>query len=105
MGDRTLNILIEPVFLETSRQIIREDLEQCRALTLDLFAEINRDTFCQQAHPDFSPLSWHLGDIAFVKSSWILENFASLPPLYPEYDQLWLADGLPKDQRQHHHNF
>jgi len=100
LSDRSVNIFTQASSLETARQTIRADLEQCRALTLDLFAQIDRNTLCQQAHPDFSPLGWHLGHIAFVESFWIREHCAGLPPLLPEYHQLWLADGLPKDQRQ-----
>jgi iron(II)-dependent oxidoreductase len=100
LTDRTLNIFTQPSSLETARQTIRQDLEQCRGLTLDLFGKIDRNTLCQQAHADFSPLGWHLGHIAFVESFWIREHCAGLPPLLPEYHQLWLADGLPKDQRQ-----
>ena len=74
-------------------------MERCRALTLGLFDEIDRATFCAQAHPDFSPIGWHLGHIAYTESLWILERHAGQPPLFPHYQRLFAADGLPKHDR------
>ena len=59
-----------------------------------------------QAHPDFSPVGWHLGHIAYTESLWIAGHLArsshsSQPDLSQPYDQLFSADGLPKAQRQH----
>jgi len=75
-------------------------MHQCRTGTLALFAGIDNTTFRKQAHPEFSPVCWHLGHIAFIEASWILERCAGLPPLFPEYHQLFAADGLPKCDRQ-----
>lgn len=86
--------------IETPRETIRDALVQCRALTLELFASIDPELFCSQAHPEFSPVGWHLGHIAFIESTWILQHLAGLPPMLPQYRQLWTADGLPKEQRQ-----
>ncbi|NER34917.1 MAG: ergothioneine biosynthesis protein EgtB [Oscillatoria sp. SIO1A7] len=86
--------------IESSKEIIREALLQCRALTLELFASIDPEIFCPQAHPEFSPVGWHLGHIAFIESSWILQHLAGLPPMLPQYRRLWTADGLPKEERQ-----
>ncbi|MGF1479053.1 MAG: SUMF1/EgtB/PvdO family nonheme iron enzyme [Cyanophyceae cyanobacterium] len=77
-----------------------EALHQCRASTLELFADIDLQTFCQQAHADFSPVGWHLGHIAFTESYWILERCAGQPNAFPHYQQLFAADGLPKAERQ-----
>jgi gamma-glutamyl hercynylcysteine S-oxide synthase len=88
----------------TSTQSRREEIDRvlqaCRDRTLDLFTDLDRTTFCKQAHPDFSPVGWHLGHIAFIESHWILEGLAGLPPVFPQYRQLFAADGLPKSQRQ-----
>ncbi|MCJ8279990.1 MAG: SUMF1/EgtB/PvdO family nonheme iron enzyme, partial [Rivularia sp. ALOHA_DT_140] len=72
---------------------------ECRAKTLELFENIDEATFCSQAHPDFSPVGWHLGHIAYTESLWILERTAALPCLFPQYRKLYAADGLPKKQR------
>ncbi len=73
----------------------------CRALTLDLFAGIDAATFCQQVHPDFSPVGWHLGHIAYTEALWLLEKAADQPPLFPEYRRIFAQDGLPKGDRIH----
>lgn len=79
---------------------IRKNLLECRQSTLRVFSQIDGVTFCRQAHPDFSPVGWHFGHIAFTEAYWILEHLGGLPKLWPEYQQLFAADGLPKSQRQ-----
>ena len=89
------------VSIQSRRQDIIKALTQCRQKTLDLLTEIKQETFYRQVHPDFSPIGWHFGHIALVEASWILEKIIDLPPFFPEYRQLFAADGLPKAKRQH----
>ena len=84
----------------SAKEAISQALIQCRQQTLALFTDINEDVFTQQSHPDFSPIGWHLGHIAFTEAQWILEYLAEYPALFPEYHKLFAADGLPKAQRQ-----
>ncbi|MGK7925405.1 MAG: SUMF1/EgtB/PvdO family nonheme iron enzyme [Spirulina sp.] len=86
--------------LHSKREAIRQDLIACRDRTLALFTDCDREEFCQQVHPDFSPVGWHLGHIALTEALWILEHCGRESPLFPEYRQLLTADGLPKEQRQ-----
>lgn len=79
---------------------ILQALQTCRTSTLDLFTDIDRQTFCQQAHPDFSPVGWHLGHIAFTEAYWILERCVGSPNIFPQYRKLFAADGLSKIERQ-----
>jgi len=81
------------------KQSLKTSLNQCREGTLRLFDRINHDTFCQQAHADFSPVGWHLGHIAYTESYWILGKCAGLPSIRSEYDRLFAADSLPKAER------
>ncbi|MEM7555677.1 MAG: SUMF1/EgtB/PvdO family nonheme iron enzyme [Cyanobacteria bacterium P01_A01_bin.84] len=74
-------------------------LHQCRTKTLDLLNNIDKATFYTQVHSDFSPVGWHLGHIAYTESLWLLEHNAGFRPCFPEYRQLFAADGLPKSQR------
>ncbi len=74
-------------------------MQRCRKLTLDLFEGIDYDTFSRQAHPDFSPIGWHLGHIAYTESLWLLEHCAGQPCQFPQYRRLFAADGLPKSER------
>ena len=82
------------------RQSIAAALKQTRQSTLDLLAQVDESLFFQQAHPNFSPIGWHFGHIAFTEAYWILEHLGSLPPSFPQYQRLFAADGLPKQERQ-----
>ncbi|MEC4983891.1 MAG: ergothioneine biosynthesis protein EgtB [Oscillatoria sp. PMC 1068.18] len=86
--------------IDSKRTAICQALQQCRSQTLALFSDIDDQTFRQQAHPDFSPVGWHLGHLAFTEAYWILERFAGKQTLFPEYQKLFAADGLPKESRQ-----
>lgn len=86
---------------ELLRSDIYKAFQRCRQGTLDLIAGISPTVLQAQAHPDFSPVGWHLGHIAFTESLWILEHLAQQPCPYPDYRILFAADGLPKAQRQH----
>lgn len=79
---------------------IRQAMEACRQSTLTLFSEIDYDTFCHQAHPDFSPIGWHLGHIAYTEALWLLEHAAGAPRQFPQYCRLFAADSLPKTERR-----
>ena len=85
--------------IQSCREAIYRDLQQCRCGTCKLFTGIDYDTFCRQAHPDFSPVGWHLGHIAYTEDLWLLQRCAGLKPVFPEYHQLFAADILPKKQR------
>ena len=57
--------------------------------------------FFRQVHPEFSPIGWHFGHIAFTEAYWILDCLAGSPAISPEAEQrLFAADGLPKQERQ-----
>lgn len=85
---------------QSRRQEIAQSMRECRRKTLDLFTSITDDLFCQQAHPDFSPIGWHLGHIAYTEAYWILEQCAGLPPQFSQYHRLFNASVLPKVERQ-----
>ncbi|MEG4351816.1 ergothioneine biosynthesis protein EgtB [Microcoleus sp. LAD1_D5] len=85
--------------IQSCREAIYRDLQQCRRGTFKLFADIDYDTFCRQAHPDFSPVGWHLGHIAYTEDLWLLQRCAGLEPVFPQYHKLFAADILPKKQR------
>ena len=81
------------------RDRIREWLQECRQGTLAIFAQVDEAAFCAQAHPDFSPVGWHFGHIAYTESLWLRERNVGLAPLFPEHRRLFMADGLPKCDR------
>lgn len=73
----------------------------CRQSTLQLIQGITQTELRQQAHPDFSPIGWHVGHIAYTESLWLLEHLKGDPCPYPDYCRLFAADGLPKAEREH----
>lgn len=85
---------------KSHREAIYNALEQCRDRSLELLDNLDYQTFCTQAHPDFSPVGWHFGHIAFTEGLWILEHLQGSSPLYSQYRELFAADILPKEQRQ-----
>ncbi len=87
-------------YTQSVKTEIEQDLYYCRELTLNTLAQLELEQFYQQAHPDFSPIGWHLGHIAFTEAYWILEYLGGFPTLFGEYKRLFAADGLPKAQRQ-----
>ena len=83
------------------RDSIVRVLDRTRADTLDLLTQIDESIFFRQVHPEFSPIGWHFGHIAFTEAYWILDYLAGSPPTFPEaYQRLFAADGLPKQERQ-----
>lgn len=77
---------------------LRQGMIECRESTLSLFEGIDYEMLCCQAHPDFSPVGWHLGHIGYTESLWLLEQSAGYPRQFPEYDRLF-ANVLPKVDR------
>lgn len=73
--------------------------EQCRSKTLTLLEKIDEARFRCQPHPDFSPAGWHFGHIAYTESLWLLERTFAHQCIFPQYRQLYAADGLPKSER------
>ncbi len=86
--------------LETLRQELRTAFVACRQSTLALIDPDNWDLLCCQSHPDFSPVGWHIGHIAYTEALWILERLDRQKPLRTDFHQLFAADGLPKSERQ-----
>ncbi len=86
-----------------SPQASISDLRQAFAIlrqrTLGLFASIDPDQFRTQAHPDFSPMGWHLGHIGWTEGLWLLPSPTRRALTPPEFDALFAADGLPKAER------
>lgn len=91
------------MILELSKSSLRDyfirKFQECRAQTLELLDSLDEETFCCQAHPDFSPVGWHLGHIAYTESLWLLERSSQQACMFPQYRKLYAADGLPKSER------
>ncbi|MEN9564978.1 MAG: hypothetical protein RLZZ69_174, partial [Cyanobacteriota bacterium] len=85
----------------SSKHSITTALTRTRSHTLDLLTQIDESLLCLQVHPEFSPIGWHFGHIAFTEAYWILEQLADLALSFSQTDRrLFAADGLPKQERQ-----
>lgn len=78
---------------------IRQTMEEVRANTLRLLAPIDETDFCRQAHPDFSPLGWHLGHIGVTEAYWILQQCKGEASLSASYDVFFSPTDNPKPNR------
>lgn len=86
---------------QSCRDSLVRVLNKTRADTLDLITQIDESIFFRQVHPEFSPIGWHFGHIAFTEAYWILDCLAGSSPTFPAaYQRLFAADGLPKQERQ-----
>jgi len=91
------SVCLDPKLLVGTFQ---ESLQDCRRQTLALVEGIRPEMLRTQSHPEFSPVGWHLGHIAYTESLWISEQLAKLPQQFGQYERLFAADGLPKSERQ-----
>ena len=78
---------------------IQQAMIACRRETLRVMSRIPTELFCQQIHPDFSPIGWHFGHIGFTEALWLLPDPLQATFNLPVYQTLFRADGLPKSQR------
>jgi gamma-glutamyl hercynylcysteine S-oxide synthase len=77
------------------------DLRQrCRQYLSDLATDLQEHEYFRQAHPNFSPIGWHLGHIAYTEALWLLEGHFQQAPPYPQWRKLFAANGLAKQERQ-----
>ena len=84
--------------MQPSLDSLLADLSACRHRTLQLIEGITPTVLTQQAHPDFSPVGWHLGHIAYTEALWILGQ--DVKETRNHHQTLFAADSLPKAERQ-----
>ncbi len=52
-----------------------------------------------QFDPEFSPIGWHLGHVAWQEENWVLRGFAGHAPLEPRFDEVFDAFRPHKAER------
>ena len=77
----------------------RQRMVEARAYTQALFATIDTEDFCHQAHDEFSPVGWHLGHIGVTEGFWVLQQCQHAASLSPEYDAVFSPLDNPKENR------
>jgi iron(II)-dependent oxidoreductase len=81
------------------RARLRADFEACRVGTLDIFDGMSEAEFREQLHPQFSPLGWHLGHIAYTEAAWLIAKCGRRALPRPELEAIFHVDALPKGER------
>ncbi len=81
------------------RAVLRQWFIEARQDTLNLFANISDADFRCQAHPDFSPVGWHLGHIGVTEAYWISQQCEGEVSLSEECDQFFSPTESPKTSR------
>ena len=71
----------------------------CRESTLALFDDLSDGESREQIHPEFSPLGWHLGHIAYTEAHWLVHMCGGRALPRPEMERTFHVDGLPKADR------
>ncbi|NJK35584.1 MAG: ergothioneine biosynthesis protein EgtB [Oscillatoriales cyanobacterium SM2_2_1] len=75
---------------------------QCRRKTGMLWTQMlveGGEVLFEQPHPEFSPIAWHIGHIAFTETLWILQHLGGYLCLSAAQHRLFASDGLPKSER------
>ena len=74
-------------------------LEAARSRTLARFGELPDSVLSAWPDPDFSPLCWHLGHIAFTEAHWLLGRVGGDGSLSKPWAHRFAQDGCPKRER------
>ncbi len=65
------------------------ELVRARAETLRLVEDLDAEALTRQFHPDFSPIGWHFGHVAWQEEVWLARHWAKCAPRAPELDDLF----------------
>ncbi len=82
----------------TTEQLIKE-MDECRKETIGLFSQIEDSLCFVQAHPEFSPIGWHLGHIAYTESLWLLDEDCHQNLSVENPKAYFAVENLPKTNR------
>lgn len=64
-------------------------LENTRAITRRIAADLPEPLLYEQLDPEFSPIGWHLGHIAWQEELWLLRRVGGRPCIEPGFDRLF----------------
>lgn len=76
-----------------------EEMERARALTLWITEDLDDAQARARPDPDFSPIGWHLGHVAWQEEVWLHRRIWGRPPIAPEHDALFDSFRSPKETR------
>ena len=74
-------------------------LRAARARTLDVFGGLPDSVLAAWPDPEFSPLCWHLGHVAFTEAHWLLAHVGGEASLSAPFAARYAQDGCAKVDR------
>jgi len=81
------------------REDLKSRLDRVRLRTLDLLDDLDDADVARPPHPDWSPIGWHLGHIAYTEGYWLLARCAGDERLAKRYGARFVTTEVPKDRR------
>ncbi|MCS6960560.1 MAG: SUMF1/EgtB/PvdO family nonheme iron enzyme [Pseudanabaenaceae cyanobacterium SKYGB_i_bin29] len=85
--------------MNISTEFLLAEMAACRQHTLAIFTQVEESICYVQAHPEFSPIGWHLGHIAYTESLWLLPGEWQSKLSIPEAKSYFSVENLPKSNR------
>src|SRR6478609_6118626 len=64
-------------------------LASSRESLLRLVEDLDDAAFRTQFHPEFSPIGWHVGHVAFQEETFLLRRLGGRAPRFPELDEIF----------------
>ncbi len=74
-------------------------LDDARARTTRLIADLSSDQLIGPRLPIVNPLRWEIGHLAWFHEFWILRHLDDRAPLLPQADALYDSSNVPHDRR------
>lgn len=74
-------------------------LEEARASTWRMLEGLAEEDARRRVHPDFSPLSWHAGHVAWQEEVWALRRAMGQAPIDPRLDSIYDSFSSDKPSR------
>ncbi|HEY0839834.1 MAG TPA: SUMF1/EgtB/PvdO family nonheme iron enzyme [Vulgatibacter sp.] len=81
------------------RAALASGLEESRASTWRMLEGLTEDDARLQVHPEFSPLSWHAGHVAWQEERWALRRAMGQAPVDPRLDSIYDSFSSAKHSR------
>lgn len=73
--------------------------DELRERSLRLTASLGDERLRSRLHPDFSPIGWHLGHVAWQEERWLHRRVAGKAPLRPDWEILFDSFASERSRR------
>ena len=83
----------------TSTDALIADLEDARARTFELVADLSDDQLLGPRLSIVNPMLWEIGHVAWFQEYWVLRHALGEPPILANADALYDSSAIPHDVR------